>query len=565
MFATPAVDCRREPDGLLVLRSRVPAGTPAPTVLHWLRRFATETPEAALLTTATEAGRTAWSYAEAWQDVQRAATALVHSGLRSGDRVVVLGPNSVEHLTMSLATMLAGAVAVPVAPQYAGASADRHKLTELLATLDPAVVWATDSAHAAVLKEALPDGSRAIVLIGQTAVRELLRTDHTDAPALDAIDAGAAAKILLTSGSTGRPKPVAYSQSMMTTNVQMTLDVWPFLGGHRPVLVDWLPWNHAFGGNANVNLVLSQGGTLHIDEAAGRPDRLDVTIRNLRRHRPTFHGAVPAGFAALLPALEADPAFREAFFGRLDVMFSAGAAMHPTVFRRLSELSATVRERPVPIVTGWGSTEVGPGATMVHAHGVAPDCIGTPLPGVEIGLRPVGGKYELLVRGPCVADGYWHQPGPSRAAFTADGWYYSGDAGELIDADHPERGLRFAGRIADDFKLANGTWVDAGGIRANLLARGGGRLRDIVVAGADQSAPCVLVWAAGPFGEEDLRLLLDAYNRENTKPSTRILDGALLEPEGDEVGNKGQLVRGAVLARRRPLIERMYDRQKAGS
>ncbi|MTD55549.1 AMP-binding protein [Amycolatopsis pithecellobii] len=563
MFATPAVDYRREPDGLVVLRSRIPAGRPAPTILHWLRRFATETPGAALLTTATDAGRTAWSYAEAWQDVQRAAAALVHSGLRKGDRVVVLGPNSVAHLTMSLATMLAGAVAVPVAPQYAGASADRAKLRDLLALLEPALVWAAESAQAAVLAEALPGHTR--VLVGRAAVRELRQASHDRGPVPDAIDAAAPAKILLTSGSTGRPKPVAYSQSMMTTNVQMTLDVWPFLTGHRPVLVDWLPWNHAFGGNANVNLVLSQGGTLHIDEAAGRPERLDLTIRNLRRHRPTFHGAVPAGFAALLPALEADPAFREAFFGRLDVMFSAGAAMHPTVFRRLSELSATVRGRPVPIVTGWGSTEVGPGATMVHAHGVAPDCIGTPLPGVEIGLRPVAGKYELLVRGPCVAEGYWRQPGPSRAAFTDDGWYRSGDAGELVDPEHPDRGLRFAGRIADDFKLANGTWVDAGGIRTSLLARGGGRLRDIVVTGADRSAPCVLVWAAEPFGEDDLRLLLDAYNRENTKPSTRILDGALLEPEGDEVGSKGQLVRGAVLARRRSLVERMYDRQKAES
>jgi feruloyl-CoA synthase len=571
MFATPAVDCRREPDGVLVLRSRIPAGTATPTVLHWLRRFGAETPDATFLTVATGADRTAWSYAQAWENVSRVAAALVQRGLRRGDRVVVLGPNSVEHMTMGLATMLAGAVAVPVAPQYAGASADRGKLADLLALLEPALVWAADSAHAAVLAEALPAGAPARVLVGRPAVRELRCAIPDDAarPAPEDIDPTAPTKILLTSGSTGRPKPVAYTQSMMTTNIRMTLDVWPFLTGHRPVLVDWLPWNHAFGGNANVNLVLSQGGTLHIDQAAGRPDRLDVTIRNLRRHRPTFHGAVPAGFTALLPALEADPDFRTAFFGRLDVMFSAGAAMHPSVFRRLSELSATVRERPVPIVTGWGSTEVGPGATMVHAPGVAPDCIGTPLPGVEIGLRPVAGKHELLVRGPCVSGGYWRLPEQSRAAFTADGWYRSGDAGELIDPARPERGLRFAGRIADDFKLANGTWVDTSGIRASLLARSAGRLRDIVVFGANRSAPCVLVWADSratePFGEDDLRLLLDAYNRENTKPSTRVLDGALLEPEGDEVGNKGHLVRSVVLERRGQLVEQIYDRQRERS
>ncbi|WP_021591549.1 AMP-binding protein [Actinomadura welshii] len=568
MFATPAVDHHRDPDGLLLLRSRIPAGTPAPTVLHWLRRFAAETPDAVLLTVSTGTGRTAWSYAEAWDDVTRVAAALVQRGLRSGDRVVVLGPNSIEHMTMGLAAMLARAVAVPVAPQYAGASADRGKLTGLLALLEPALVWVSDPARAAVLADALPEGSRADVLVGHPAVRDLRREarDGDPRPDPDDIEPAAPAKILLTSGSTGRPKPVAYTQSMMTTNVQVTVDVWPFLTGHRPVLVDWLPWNHAFGGNANVGLVLSQGGTLHIDEAAGRPDRLDVTIENLRRHRPTFHGAVPAGFAALLPALEADPSFREAFFGRLDVMFSAGAAMHPGVFRRLSDLSATVRGRPVPIVTGWGSTETGPGATMVHAHGVAPDCIGTPLPGVEIALRPVAGKRELLVRGPCVAAGYWRQPEQSRAAFTSDGWYRSGDTGELIDPARPELGLRFTGRIADDFKLANGTWVDATGIRADLLARGGGRLRDVVVAGADRPAPCVLVWADDrAFGADDLRLLLDVFNRENPKPSTRLLGGALLVPEGDEVGSKGQLVRGVVLERRARLVEQLYDRQEATS
>ncbi|MER8160830.1 AMP-binding protein [Streptomyces sp. NPDC094472] len=574
MFVTPAVDCHRERDGSLVLRSRVPAGTPTPTVLHWLRRFAGETPDAALLTVAAAADRTAWSYAQAWEDVTRVAASLVRGGLRGGDRVVVLGPNSIEHLTMQLAVMLAGAVAVPVAPQYAGPEADRRKLTDLLALLRPALVWASDQERASLLAKTLPGGApRARILVGRPAVQELRQAtrDDTARPAPEDIDPSVPAKILFTSGSTGKPKPVAYTQTMMTTNIRMTVDVWPFLTSHRPVLVDWLPWNHAFGGNANVNLVLSQGGTLHIDEAASRPDRLGVTIENLRRHRPTFHGAVPAGFAALLPTLEADPSFRAAFFGRLDVMFSAGAAMHPSVFRRLSDLSATVRGTPVPIVTGWGSTEVGPGATMVHAHGVGPDCIGTPLPGVEIALRPVAGKHELLVRGPCVAAGYWGQPEQSRQAFTAEGWYCSGDAGELVDPAAPERGLRFTGRIADDFKLANGTWVDASGIRAGLLARGGGRLRDVVVVGADRSAPCVLVWAdsraAEPFGEDDLRLLLNTYNRENTRPSTRLLDGALLrpEPEGDEVGNKGQLVRGVVLERRQPLVDQLYDRRRTQS
>lgn len=561
-FATPAVDCRREPDGSLVLRSRVPAGRPTATVLHWLRRYAAETPDAALLTVAADGGRRRWTYAQAWADVCRVAAGLRADGLRVGDRVVVLGANSVEHLSVTLAAMLAGGVAVPVAPQYAGPGAEHDKLAGLLAVLDPAVVWVGSAAPAAVVAATAAGAPR--ILVGAAALADL--TGDT-VPRPEDLDPGAPAKILLTSGSTGRPKPVAYTQAMMTTNVRMTLDVWPFLGERPPVLVDWLPWNHAFGGNANVHLVLALGGTLHVDEAAGRPDRLDTTLANLRRFRPTFHGAVPAGFAALLPALEADPDLRAAFFERLDVLFSAGAAMHPTVFRRLTELSAGVRGTAVPIVTGWGSTEVGPGATMVHAHGVDPDCIGTPLPGVEIALRPAGGKQELLVRGPCVAAGYWNLPEQTRAAFTPDGWYRSGDAGELVDPADPARGLRFAGRIAEDFKLANGTWVDCAGIRSALLSRSGGRLRDLVVAGADRPALCVLAWpdtrTPDPFDEEDLRVLIDAHNRDQTRPSTRVLDGALLDPEpdGDELSSKGALVRAAVLERRAALVEDLYDRQ----
>lgn len=203
---------------------------------------------------------------------------------------------------------------------------------------------------------------------------------------------------------------------------------------------------------------------------------------------------------------------------------------------------------------------------MVHAHGVAPDCIGTPLPGVEIALRPVAGKQELLVRGPCVAAGYWRQPEQSRAAFTSDGWYRSGDTGELIDPARPELGLRFTGRIADDFKLANGTWVDAAASARISSPAAEAACATSSWPGADRPAPCVLVWADDrAFGEDDLRLLLDVFNRENPKPSTRLLGGALLAPEGDEVGSKGQLVRGVVLERRARLVEQLYDRQEATS
>ena len=580
LFAPPDVELRHLPGGGMLLRSRQHPTPPTPTVLHWLAHWAATTPDAAFVTQATTTAtgpatspspcpdsgsypdRRSLTYDQSWRTATLVASGLRASGIEPGERVLVAAPNSIEHLCVGLGVMLAGAVYVPMAPQYLNVGGS-EKLAAVLHLLSPALAFVADAAAAKVLGDA---NRNLRTLVGQTGLEQLTglgdRRSATPDPDPDHLDPNAPTKILLTSGSTGTPKPVAYSQLMMTANTQMTIDVWPFVVAHKPVLVDWLPWNHAFGGNANINLVLSQGGALHIDEGGGRPDGLARTIANLRRLRPTFHGTVPAGFTALLGAVEADPAFGDAFFSRLDVMFTAGAAMHPTTFERLNLASSRVRGRPVPIVTGWGSTEAGPGATMVHRRDAPPGCIGTPLPGVEVKLEPVGAKYELLVRSPSVAAGYWRLPEHSARAFDADGYYRSGDAGLLIDPDRPDLGFRFDGRIADDFKLANGTWVDAAGLRTQLLQAGGGLLRDLVVAGADRPYPVVLAWAAegAQVTQPELDLILGDHNRAHPNPSRRIRAGRLLEPgpTAAEISAKGQLMRAQVLAARAATIDELY-------
>ena len=392
----------------MLVRSRQRPTPPSPTVLHWLAHWAEATPDVAFVTEAAatsasprpgpDPDRRSLTYGEAWHTAGRIASGLRATGVGPGERVLVAAPNSIEHLCVGLGAMLAGAVYAPMARQYLNVGGS-EKLAAVLQLLSPALAFVADAAAA----EALGGADRDLrTLVGRAGVEQLigLGDGRPFAPDPDHLDPNAPTKILLTSGSTGTPKPVAYTQLMMTANTQMTIDVWPFVAARKPVLVDWLPWNHAFGGNANINLVLSQGGALHIDEGGGRPDGLARTVANLRRLRPTFHGTVPAGFTALLAAVEAEPAFGDAFFSRLDVMFTAGAAMYPATFERLNLASSRVRGRPVPIVTGWGSTEAGPGATMVHRRDVPPGCIGTPLPGVDVKLEPVGAKYELLVRSP---------------------------------------------------------------------------------------------------------------------------------------------------------------------
>ncbi len=95
--------------------------------------------------------------------------------------------------------------------------------------------------------------------------------------------------------------------------------------------------------------------------------------------------------------------------------------------------------------------------------------MGLPAPGVDLKLVPNGGKLEARVRGPNITPGYWRQPELTAKAFDEEGFYQLGDALKFEDPDDPAKGLLFDGRIAEDFKLATGTWVSVGPLRARLL------------------------------------------------------------------------------------------------
>lgn len=557
MFAAPDIAAHFLPDGEVRLASRALPSPAARTVLDWLARWAGETPDAAFVTERLAEGRATLTYGEAWRDAGRIGAGLLASGLVPGDRLLVVAPNSIAHMQVALGALRAGIIYVPVAVQYAAEGADPSKLAAVLDLVKPAGAYCGGAATAAPLKGITqlvegPAGLAALIQMGM---------DRAE-PDIASLDPRAPAKLLLTSGSTGTPKAVPYSHLLMTHNTQATIDVWPFVTRHKPVLVDWLPWNHAFGGSNNVHLVLSQGGTLHIDPSGGRADLLATSIDALKTFRPTFHGAVPAGWAALLPTIEEDVAFRQAFFSRLDVMFSAGAAMSADLFNRLSQASALVRGQPVPIVTGWGSTETGPGATMVHDLPVQPGGIGTPMPGVEIRLVRHGGKHELRVRGNSVMAGYWGRPDLSANAFDDEGFFCTGDAGRLVDAERPNLGLMFDGRLLDDFKLANGSWVNASALRMSLLQRAGGALRDVVIVGADKPYVAALCWGEQP---EILEELFAAHNRENRGQTMRIMRFAALAPppdaEAGELTPKGEINKKMLLAHRTDAVAALYEEE----
>ncbi len=201
------------------------------------------------------------------------------------------------------------------------------------------------------------------------------------------------AKILFTSGSTGLPKAVKHTHAMMMANIEMVLQVWPFLHEQELVLVDWLPWNHCFGSNNNINMVLRLGGTLYIDDGRPIAGQFERSKQNLAEHPPTFYLNVPAGYAVLVDALESDACFCRRFFSRLSGVFFAGAALDEKMRDRLRACARSEGKGELPILSGWGATETGPTATLLYrGHGETGN-IGLPAPGVS--RQTLAGRREI--------------------------------------------------------------------------------------------------------------------------------------------------------------------------
>jgi feruloyl-CoA synthase len=381
------------------------------------------------------------------------------------------------------------------------------------------------------------------------------------------------------------PKGVINTQRMLCANQQMLEQCWPFVRRTPPVLVDWLPWNHTFGGNHNFNLVLKQGGTLWIDAGKPAPGLIEQTLANLREISPTIYFNVPAGYAQLVPQLEADRELRDHFFENLQVIFYAAAALPEDLWNRLADLSVQARGERVVMASGWGSTETSPLSTSVHFPIERAASIGLPPPGVEIKMVPLGPKTELRVRGPHVTPGYLERDDLTAAAFDEDGFYRIGDAGRLADPEDPAQGLMFDGRVAEDFKLSSGTWVRTGALRVKALAAASPVLQDALVTGHDRDYVGLLAWpnlqacatlCGDPETEGDpARLLrsggvierirrgLAQYNAENPGSSTRICRVILMpEPpsiDANEITDKGYVNQGAALERRAGLVKHLYQ------
>jgi len=561
----------RRADGTMYVRSPRPLGPYPEKLTERLEHWAEEAPDRVFL--AQRASTGAWrtvTYAETMRGVRSIAQALIDRGLNAGRPVAILSGNGIEHALIALASMYAGVVYAPIAPSYSLASTELTTLRYLWRQLEPALVFAADGAAFERPLRGVLDSRTELVTVtppgalAATPFEEFASSSPSDAvdDAHSRVNADTVAKILFTSGSTGRPKGVVTTQRMLCSNQEMMRTVLAFLADEPPVLCDWLPWNHTFGGSHNFGAVLYNGGTLYIDEGKPTASGFGATAGNLREIATTAYFNVPKGYEMLVPVLRADAAFRRHFFSRLQILFYAAAGLKQEVWDDLQELAVDACGEEILMMTGLGATETAPLALATGVEGAASGRVGLPAPGVELKVAPVEAKFEARLRGPNITPGFWRNPQLTEASFDEEGFYKLGDALLMADPQDPLKGFLFDGRIAEDFKLSTGTWVSVGPLRAKFLSWFDGVAQDAVFAAPDRDYVSALVFPLPGATAGQVRELLEGFARQATGISSRVQRAMLLEEppsmDAGEFTEKGTINQKAVLRNRAHLVEELY-------
>jgi feruloyl-CoA synthase len=596
LFATPAIVADRRADGTIILKSSEPLRETARCVGDWLERWARQTPERIFLAERgnVDAPWTTVSYRDALRQVRSIASWILAQRLSAERPLVILSDNSVDHALFALAAMHVGVPSAAISPAYSLMSKDFDKLKSMIGLLEPGAIYVAGTKPFAAALAAIRPLHSATIVSGNAGDDDAISfgaiTSRPEMPEVEqafaAVTPDTIAKFLFTSGSTGTPKAVINTQRMLTSSQQAKAQTWTFLDEARDdlVILDWLPWSHTFGANHNFNLVLRNGGTLHIDGGKPAPGLFATSLANLRSVVPTVYFNVPRGFDMLIAALRGDDELRRKFFSEVKFAFYAGAALPQNLWDALEELSIKTVGRALPMVSAWGSTETSPLATDCHFQARRSGNIGVPIPGTELKLVASGDKLEVRVRGPNVTPGYWKASELTAQAFDEEGFYLIGDAVKFADPDRPGLGLFFDGRIAEDFKLNSGTWVSVGTLRVAGIAALSPLAQDIVVSGHGGAEVRFLVFpniaacrahaglgdsadASEVIRHERIRgaiaqglARLKAQSGNSSSHATRAL--LLAEPasvDGGEITDKGYINQRAVLTRRASAVAVLND------
>ena len=531
------------------------------------------------------------TYAEAWNKARNIAQGLINRGLNAERPVVILSENSLEHAMLALGCMVAGVPFVPTSPPYSLISQDYDKLKHVLRTVTPGLVFASDARYAKAIAATVSSDMEIVMNEGgvegkQVTTFEALCNTPTTAQvdvAIAATGPNTIVKFLFTSGSTKLPKAVINTQRLWCANQQQMAQSMPILAEAPLVLVDWLPWNHTFGGNHNFGMVVFHGGTMYIDDGKPTPALMHETLRNLREIAPTVYFNVPTGFEAIALAMKTDDLLRKTLLSRVQMFFYAGAALAQPIWDSLYESQEREIGERIVMGTGLGMTESGPFGIFVTNPYVNAGDLGVPTPGLELKLVDMGGKTEVRYRGPNITPGYWRNEEETKASFDDEGFFCTGDAVKWIDETDVHLGLKFDGRIAEDFKLATGTFVSVGPLRGKIIAAGAPYIQDVVLTGINLKEVGAMVFptpavrtlsgmaADAPLADvlsseavlAHFQKVLNELSKTSTGSANRIARMCLLsEPptiDKGEITDKGSINQRAVLSHRADTVAALHE------
>ena len=575
-FATCDIHHHAPGDGSIVVENRTPLPSPLPDVMDRLDHWAARDGGAVLITEPAATGRRSLPYREAAALSADLATRLATAHVRAGDVVCVVAGAGCDHALLKLACLRGGLVHAPLSPALLRSEPGRARLASMLEILRPSLIVTGMDEPPDLRTVTRSLGARTTSLGGlvsdappvEPAVGRISESGSARAHGREPDETAA---IYFTSGSTGNAKGVIVTRRMISAVHGAGAAHWPFLTRRRPVMMDWLPWHHVFGGLDNFFKMVWNGGAYHVS-AAPAPETIADTVRLAGCVAPTLHVDVPLGLRLLLDRLESDVQSREAFFERLELIFFAGAGLDSQTWARLKRMTGRFADRaPAPprLASGYGCTEAGSTICLAHEEPSRPDEIGIPLPGHALRLVDVEGRTEARVRGPTVSPGYLGPTGRSPMPLDDEGFLRTGDAVASVLPNRPEHGLRFDGRLAEDFKLSSGTWVRVDGLRRTILGACSPYIADVAIAGDARDSLRALLFPSLEgvrIGERSLaqicELALTRHNAEQPGTSTTIVRAMVMagppNPGAGELNDKGHLVQRRCLANRREDVEHLF-------
>jgi feruloyl-CoA synthase len=593
------------PDGSMILRS-----SSAPPAIEQ-RCFADFIPLWAQTRGATPAFRERdangeWrslSWNALWQQVQSVGAALLEMGLNASRPLMLLSGNSIEQAVILMAAEYVGIPAAPVSPAYSALSKDFARLKAVCELVPPAALFVQDAVSLA----------RAIDAINVHGVGEIpvIAVRHAHAPQFDwatlaagdltparraaveaahaALQPGDTTRVLFTSGSTGAPKGVKLTYRNFKAVAAYFADNLGWLRESQPVFLDWLPWHHGLGGVLNLGRSIQFGATHYIDDGRPVTGLIDKTVRNLREVAPTVFTSVPSAWTVLTTELERDPALARSLFSRVRFLGYGGASLPLDIWQRIQRVAAATCGERIAFCTGLACTETSGMGTYCGWPTEEPGNIGVPVPGSEVKLIPIeggDGRYEIRMRGANLFDGYIGHPELTAAAFDDEGFFRIGDAVRLAKPGNPALGMLFAGRIVEDFKLSNGTWVRTGAARLALIDQCAPIIADAVICGHDHDYLAALAWPnvaacqrlapelAGLDAAALVRhprivgALAERLRAQTARSASLAVQRVLLmhEPpsmDANEIADKGYVNQAVTRSRRAHLIDELYQADPA--